>query len=158
MQDRYIVQVGIVVKDLEKTIRNYYDVLKTGPWDIFEFGPPDMREGTYRGQPSDWSAVVGFCWIGDQQLEIIQPLKGPSIYHEHLQKKGEGLHHIKEKVDDCRKVIEEYRKKGIPVIQSGKYGDGEFYYLDTESYLGMIIEISKKDAGKDRVPSRRYPV
>ena len=47
-----------------------------------------MREGTYRGQPSDWSARVGFCWIGDKQLEIIQPLNGPSIYYEHLEKKA----------------------------------------------------------------------
>ena len=157
MIERKIVQIGIVVRDLEKALKQYYEILGTGPWDIFEFGPPAMREGTYRGQPSDWSARVGFCWIGDKQLEIIQPLKGPSIYYEHLEKKGEGFHHVKEWVDDCQKVVEEYRHKGISVIQSGKYGGGEFYYMDTEPVTGIIIEISKGGVKRKRVPQKRYP-
>lgn len=157
MKERQIIQIGIVVKDLDKAVKQYYEILGAGPWDIYEYGPPEMKEVTYRGNPAEWSALIGFAWVGDRQLELIQPLKGPNIYYEHLEKKGEGLHHIKERVDDCQKVIEEYRQKGVSVIQSGQFGGGEFYYFDTEPALGILYEISKAGVRKKRGPDRRYP-
>lgn len=155
MRERKIIQIAIVVKDFEKALRNYHDALMTGSWDIYELSPQVMREVTYKGKPSDWSALIAVTWIGDRQLEIIQPLKGPNIYYDFLEKKGEGLHHIKEWVDDCQRSIEEYRKKGIYVIQSGKFDEDEFYYLDTEQILGITLEIGNN--GKVRPPIRRYP-
>ena len=157
MEEKKIMQVGIVAKDLEKSVKQYYHFFGVGPWDIYEYGPPRMTECTYRGRPTDWSALIGFCWTGDIQLELIQPLKGPNIYFEHLENKGEGLHHIKERVDNCQEVVEEYKKKGVPVIQSGKFGGGEFYYFDTVPMLGILYEISKKGVKKSIEPDRRYP-
>ena len=108
MKERKIIQIGIVVRDLEKALKQYCEILDTGPWDIYTYGPPEMKNMTYRGKPSDWSAIIGFAWIGDRQLEIIQPLQGPNIYYDFIEKKGEGLHHIKEWVDNPQKTIKEY--------------------------------------------------
>jgi len=155
MKERKIIQVGIVVEDMDKALKNYTEIFGAGPWDIYEFGPPDMREGTYYGKPSDWSALLALTWVGDRHVELIKPIKRPNIYFDFLEKKGEGIHHIKEWVDDCQKTIEEYRKKGIEVIQSGKYDEDEFYYLDTESTLGILLEIGNN--GRIRSPHRRYP-
>ena len=157
MVERKIIQVGIVVKDLDKAVKQYYEIFGAGPWNIYTYGPPEMKNGVYRGQPSDWSALIAFTWLGDRQLELIQPLKGPNIYYEFLEKKGEGLHHIKEWVDDCQKTLEEYQKKGIPVIQSGEFDGSKFYYLDTEPYLGILVEIVKSGGTKHRKPDRTYP-
>ena len=157
MTERKLIQIGIVVKDFEKALKQYYDIFRAGPWDIYTFGPPEMKNGTYRGKPSDWSALIALAWIGDRQLEIIQPLQGPNIYYEFLEKKGEGLHHIKEWVDDPQKTIEEYQKKGISMIQSGEFDGRSFYYLDTEPYLGITLEIVKGGTAKHRKPDRRYP-
>ena len=157
MKEKKIIQVGIVVKDLEKYVRQYNDFFGAGPWDIYEYGPPRMTEGTYMGKPADWSALIGFCQTGDVQLELIQPLKGPNIYFDHLENKGEGLHHIKERFDNCQEVVAEYKKKGVPMIQSGKFGGGEFYYFDTVPFLGILYEISKKGVKKSIGPDRRYP-
>ncbi len=116
-----------------------------------------MKNGTYRGKPSDWSSIIAFTWVGDRQLELIQPLNGPNIYSDFLDKHGEGLHHLKEWVDDCERVIGEYRKKGISVIQSGEFDGSNFYYLDTEPYLGITLEIVKSGGVKHRAPDKRYP-
>ncbi len=155
MKERKIIQIGIAVKDLEKSLKYYYEILGTGPWDIHELGPQTMREATYKGKPCNWSALIAITWIGDRQLELMQPLKGPNLYYDFLKEKGEGIHHMKEWVEDCQKTIEEYRKKGINVIQSGKYDEDEFYYLDTEPILGFILEIGNN--GKVRSPIRIYP-
>jgi methylmalonyl-CoA/ethylmalonyl-CoA epimerase len=44
-------------------------------------------------------------------------------------------------VGDCQLAVAEYAKKGINVIQSGKFGQDEFYYLDTEPIVGIVIEL-----------------
>ena len=62
----------------------------------------------------------------------MQPISGRSIYDEHLDAKGEGFHHVKLYYKDCAKAVEEYAKRGYPVIQCGKIDEDEHYYLDTE--------------------------
>jgi catechol 2,3-dioxygenase-like lactoylglutathione lyase family enzyme len=152
-----IVQVGIVVNDLKEAVKRYYHVLGFGPWSVYKYAPPEMENITYRGNKSDLSFFAAFTWVDNLQIELIQPLNGPSIYHEHLEKKGEGLHHIKEYVDDAQKVIEEFKRKGIEVIQSGRFGPGEYYYFDTEPVLGITFEISTGGGRKHREPDWRYP-
>ena len=50
-------------------------------------------------------------------------------------------------------MLQEYRKRGIDVIQSGKFDEDEHYYLDTESIFGFVYEIGNN--GKIRPPERR---
>jgi methylmalonyl-CoA/ethylmalonyl-CoA epimerase len=157
MSERKIIQVGIVVRDLDEAVKKYYELYGAGPWSIYTYGPPEMKKGTYRGKPSDWSALIAFTWLGDRQLEIIQPLKGPNIYYEFLEKKGEGLHHIKEWVDDPEQTVEEYRRKSIAMIQSGEFDGSTFYYFNTEPSLGITLEITKSGGVKHRKPERMYP-
>src|SRR6267378_3944938 len=99
-----------------------------------------LRESMYLGKPSNHTYRLAVTWVGGTQLELMQPLTGYSCYDDFLERKGEGLHHIKEKVDDCQQAIAEYAKKGIRVMQSGKFGEDEFYYLDTEPTVGIVIE------------------
>jgi hypothetical protein len=157
MPKRQIIQVGIVVRDLYKSLKQYTEILDTGPWSIYTYAPPEMTNCTYRGEPSDWSSRVAFTRIGDTQLEIIQPLNTLNIYHEFLEKKGEGMHHIKEWVDDLQETIEQYRKKGVPMVQSGIFDGSEFYYFDTEPQLGIMLEITRRGGTKHRKPDDWYP-
>ena len=153
---RKIAQIAHVVKDIDEAMKKYHEILGIGPWSVYTFAPPALRECTYMGKPSDATWVLALAWVGDTQLELMQPLTGENVYTRFLAKKGEGIHHIKEWVDDCAATIEEYRKRGINVIQSGKYDEDEFYYLDTESELGILYEIGNN--GKIRAPERTYPV
>jgi len=156
MSERKIIQVGIVVRDLDRAVEQYCAVYGAGPWSIYTYGPPEMKNCTYRGMPSDWSAIIAFSWLGDRQLEIIQPLKGPNIYYEFLEKKGEGLHHIKEWVDDPEKTVQEYAQRGVQMIQSGEFDGSLFFYLDTEPFLGITLEITRTGGTKHRKPDRVY--
>ena len=138
--ERIIIQVAHVVRDLEKAISAYSRVFDVGPWDVYTFAPPTLRESMYLGKSSDHTYRLAVTWVGGTQLELMQPLTGYSCYDDFLARKGEGLHHIKEKVDDCQQAIAEYAKKGIRVIQSGKFGEDEFYYLDTSPLLKFVLE------------------
>ena len=146
-------QIGIVVRDIDKAMRHWVEVCGVGPWFYAEQLP--MDEFRYRGRPYDLKVSIALANSGDTQLELIQPLTGYSIYDEHLERRGEGLHHIKLYYADCAKAVRDYASRGYPVLQCGKIDDDEHYYLDTENDFGYIVELG--NAGRIRPAERRYP-
>ena len=156
MKDGDIIQTAQVVRDLDATMRYYWETFGIGPWEVYIFGAPAVRDSMVRSKPSTHTYLLAVTWLADVQLELMQPLTGRSIYDECLECKGEGLHHLKLYYKDCHAALERFRAKGISVIQSGKIDADEFYYLDTEKALGYVIEVGNN--GKIRPPERRYPV
>ena len=87
-------QVAMIVRDLEAAMKRHWETCKIGPWDIYQFEPGKVENYTYRGKPATHTCLIAVVWSGDTQLELIQPLTGYSIYDEHLERRGEGLHPI----------------------------------------------------------------
>ncbi|MEM2111330.1 MAG: VOC family protein [Candidatus Bathyarchaeia archaeon] len=154
---REVNQIGIVVRDLKKTLEHYWKVLHVGPWELWTFAPPNLKDATYRGKPAMHKFRLAETMVGSVQIELIEPLEGPTIYQEFLDKKGEGLHHIKQIVplDRLESTLKHFKSMGIEVIQSGRYDDDYFYNLDTEKLIGIILEIGY--AGGMRPGEARYP-
>ncbi len=139
-----VLQIGLVVRNLEKSMEAFWRLLAIGPWSIYTYEPPMLRDGTVRGRRVDYAMRIAITQAGPTQLELIQPLYGPSIYAEHLETKGEGLHHIQSRVENIEEVLAAFDRIGIGVLMSGKFGEGEFYYMDTEPTLGVIYEIFRR--------------
>ncbi len=158
MSKREIVQICIVVRDIDRSMEKYWNTLGIGPWDVYTFSPETVKEFTLHGNPvKDFEYRLALAMLGDMQWELIQPVKNVPIYEDFLREKGEGIHHIKEKVndDDLEEILDKFKQKGIGVTVSGKFDEDVFIYLDTEPTLGMIYEIG--NCGKIRAPERRYP-
>ena len=156
MKEGSVIQVAYVVRDLEAAMKRHYDVCGIGPWSVYEFKAPEVKDYTYRGKPATHSCLIAVTPMGDgAQTELMQPLTGRSIYDEHLDEKGEGLHHVKLFHADCKAAVERYKRLGYDVIQSGQYDEDVHYYFDTEKDFGYIVEIG--NCGKIRPAERRYP-
>ncbi len=149
-----VMQIGIVVKDLDKAMETYWKTFGWGPWDIYTIEAP-MLEPTEYSKAPDYSFKIALAQVGHVQMELVQPLKGENIYTDHLRRHGEGFHHIKEKVDDIPGTIEKFKQMGINVTQSGKIDEDLHFYLDTEKLLGYVYELG--NSGKIRPPEARYP-
>jgi methylmalonyl-CoA/ethylmalonyl-CoA epimerase len=136
-----ISQIGIVVKNIEKVVNYYEGVLGLGP-----FVKPRIifTEKYYYGNLVDSKWILGFCSLGPIELEIIQPITGPTVYHDFLKEKGEGLHHLGFDVNDIEEKLDICRKMNIRVIQSGKGPDSIFAYLDTEKISGVVFELIQR--------------
>ncbi|MER3399109.1 MAG: methylmalonyl-CoA epimerase [Chloroflexota bacterium] len=147
-------QVGLVVRDLAAVILTFWERLGIGPWQIYTYGPPLVKEMTYRGRRQDYRMRVAFTMLGPLMLEVIEPIEGLSIYHEFLESGREGLHHVAMYVDDFEETVAALERLGYPVIQSGRgyglQGDGAYAYLDTAADLGLILEVAQ--APKVRMP------
>lgn len=148
-------QVAYVVRDLDVSMKRHWEVFGIGPWDIYLFEAPKVQHYIYRGKPATHQALIAITWHEGVQLELIQPVSGRSIYDEHLEARGEGLHHVKLYYENCAKAVAEFECRGYPVTQSGKFDDDWHYYLDTEKDFGYVIELG--NAGKIRSAERRYP-
>jgi len=136
LRNHKIDQLGYVYKDAEKQAK----IMET------TFGIPKFAflEGknpiNYRGKELEYSVKIGISrWLGTQ-IELIQPLEGQSSHTEFLEKGREGLQHISLFVEDIDPYIEDFKKKGFQIIQSGQIGKQKFVYFDTEEAFGLIIE------------------
>jgi methylmalonyl-CoA/ethylmalonyl-CoA epimerase len=153
-----VLQVALVVKDLQQSMKMYWEVFGIGPWRIITFQPPALTNPTVCGKPEPYTMRLGITRIGDIQWELIQPLTGNSIYKEFLDKHGEGLHHVAVDVGDYDRAISLMKKQDIEVLMSGQMRGDSFAYMDTERVLGTIIEIYKRTADyKPIPPEATYP-
>ncbi|NIH85278.1 dihydroxyacetone kinase subunit DhaL [Amycolatopsis granulosa] len=142
---RKIYQIAFITRDLEKSMRSWVENLGIGPWTVLTFTEETMKYLKVADQEvtEPFKFLIAISWIGDMQLEIIQPVYGPTIYEDHLARKGEGLHHIKEQIpdEDIDRVLAGFRDKGIGVLQTGQFETDVHYYLGTEPKLDFIYEL-----------------
>lgn len=150
MEDRLfhnVIQVGMVVSELEKTLDNFQKILGIGPFRIAEYPPKDdgacMRE--YQGEPADFTAKFCFFHFGNIELEVIQPLSGKSIWSDFLEEHGPGLHHIKFSMDRLEPARQRLEQEGFRCVQQGAAvgpNKGKVWaYYDLDGALPLCIEI-----------------
>ena len=95
-----MVQIGVIVRDLDRTVKFLSEVFGLGPFRYITYPPDrDDMETTYRGEPGAYSHRIAFTELGPVELEIVQPLTGESGLTEFLEEHGEGIQHIRFNVD-----------------------------------------------------------
>src|SRR3712207_6573729 len=144
-------QLGIVVRDLEATVRRYEDDYGIGRWrfDRIDLGATnDYRE---YGEPFERSNRIAIATVGLVMWELIEPLDEDGIYARFLTEKGEGVHHVAVATPDFDETVA--RAEGEDgVMLSCKHSGIDIAYLDTLRDLGVIIEIASGMPGDGELP------
>jgi methylmalonyl-CoA/ethylmalonyl-CoA epimerase len=155
-----ISQIAVVCSDLEKTMEQYTRLLGWGPWSVYRHEPPRLHDTEVRGQATDYTMLGAETHVGEMGFELLQPLEGPSIYKEWLDRHGEGLHHVAVMLhdfDESSELKSKFAAEGANVLMRGRIGETiEFYYLDTEPSLKIILESGSGHA-IDLIPDYVYP-
>ncbi|MFH1008543.1 MAG: VOC family protein [Candidatus Latescibacterota bacterium] len=138
---RLVCQIGVVVRDIERSAKAYADLFGEGLPDWFMTGPEEEAHTRYRDLPSDGRAKLAFFQLGALSLELIEPVGGPSTWQEFLQTEGEGVHHIAFQIKDMDGQVAILGKKGMPLVQSGDYTGGCYAYIDSVPQLGVMLEL-----------------
>jgi methylmalonyl-CoA/ethylmalonyl-CoA epimerase len=143
---KVICQVGVIVRDVEKSARAYADLfgVPTPKWSLTD--PLDVAQTRYRGEPTEARAKLAFFQMGSISLELIEPVGGPSTWQEFLDAHGQGIHHIAFQIQGMRGQVEMLEQKGMPLVQRGEYTGGRYAYIDGISQLGVILELLENDA------------
>jgi catechol 2,3-dioxygenase-like lactoylglutathione lyase family enzyme len=156
----FLDKIAFVVADLDATVERYYRTFGIAGWVFHTYGAPLLSSMTYHGRPADYSMRLALSYFGPNRVELIQPLKGPSVYHDFVEKHGYGVQHFGIVVEDMAAALAEARRAGIAVLMEGAGfgldGDGHFAYLDTEGGFGVTYELIQRPARRVE-PEKRFP-
>ena len=138
-----VIQVGIIVKDIERTAQRYSDVLGLPVPPIQATPGSNKGKRVYKGQPCTATAKLAFFSLGQLQIELIEPDEQPSVWRDFLDQHGEGAQHIAFRIDNTQRASDYLAGFGIPVLQQGQYsnGGGMYSYMDSQAQLGTTIEL-----------------
>ncbi|MFD1449074.1 VOC family protein [Oceanobacillus profundus] len=158
MSETLITQIGVVVKDLRETLKEYHETLGWGPWNVYELKKPRHHQTELRGEEVEYTTRIAETKVGNIDFELIEPIDGPSIYKEHLEQYGEGLHHIA-----CmgtglnyKEYLQNFRNIGFEKTMAGSIDNIQYYYLNSESQLKIILESGSGHA-RSLEPDWVYP-
>ena len=140
-------QVAYVVRDLPAAEAWFQKILGVPSWFRMEnlaFG----ADCSYRGRPSDYAAHLSIGYLRETQIELIEPIRGESLYREFLERKGPGLHHLAFDVPDFPATVAALSESGLELVVQGRVGPGsEFAYFDSDTAGTSVIEILGFDDG-----------
>ncbi len=135
--------VGVVVRDMDKTIHLLSSTFGIGPWDVAErrYAPEQVVVGK-----GPFAYKVAFATLGPIELELIEVLEGSTIHSEFLSTKGEGIHHIGFRVPDTQQVVATLQQQGFGVVQSAFREDARYAYMDPAEFGGITFEFVQRIA------------
>ena len=140
-----VTQVGIIVADIEAKAKAWADVLGVPVPDVIITDGFDVAQTEYQGEASPARAKLAFFNLGQVDLELIEPIDGPSTWKDQLDQHGDSLHHIAFVIDGMQEKVAYLNTKGIPLIQRGEYTGGRYAYVDGTGPLGMVLELLEND-------------
>jgi len=126
--------VGVAVKNLEEAINVYRDVLGFKLLGVHVLEDRKVR-------------IAFLSTGGETQIELLEPLGGDSPVAKFLENRGEGIHHIAVKVDDIKGVLEDFKKRGVVLVDEKPRAGAEgrkIAFIHPKSTKGVLLELVMK--------------
>ena len=104
-QFKQLLQIGIIVRDVDRAVRYYEDVLGMGPWEVsFMRGDePPMEDLVVDGRPMPCIvSKLAFLKAYGVELELIEPI-ADTPFKRWLEQHGPGIHLAGRKARACRR-------------------------------------------------------
>ena len=136
-----VVQIGIIVKDVEKTAIAYAQVFGIPKPEVVPIADDSFANTNYQGHSSPAKGKAAFFDLGPVQMELIEPVGTPSTWEAFLRTHGEGIHHIAFKTMEMDSAREFLASKGMETVQTGGWDGGQYAYVDSANQLGTILEL-----------------
>jgi Glyoxalase/Bleomycin resistance protein/Dioxygenase superfamily len=154
--DDGIIQMSYIVADIHEAMEHWISKLKVGPWFLLEHFTGESP--VYRGQPSQADVAIAMSFAGHMNIELIQPNNdAPSVYREHVERRGWGFHHWGVATWQFDRDVERYRKDGHELVFLARVPTGgRVGYTDTTHILPGYTELIELGAGFEEVFGRFY--
>jgi catechol 2,3-dioxygenase-like lactoylglutathione lyase family enzyme len=139
-------QVSVMVRDLDAAKERFRTLLGVEAWVDIGIDSAQMPGCTYYGKPVEHTARLSIGRRGAACFELVEPLSGPTVYRDALDRRGEAPHHIMVTLappQDFERAAQELAGRGIVVGQSASIpGLMAFAYFDGGQPLaGLFVEV-----------------
>jgi methylmalonyl-CoA/ethylmalonyl-CoA epimerase len=128
-----ISHIGFAVTSLEEQIPFYRDILG------LEFTGTETVE--------DQKVKVAFFNVGDTRIELLEPTSEESPIAKFLASRGQGIHHIAYKVDNCEHAIKKLGSEGVRLIDTKPRtgaGGHSIAFVHPKSTFGILTEFTEE--------------
>lgn len=133
-------QVAYVVRDLDAALKYWTDVLKVGPFFLFEHCP--LLDQRFHGKPSNVDVSLALGNSGAVQIELIyQHNAEPSVYKEFLDAGRVGVHHFGLMPENYAAACAAYKARGHAAAFECTVGGSPLTYFDTVASIGHYTEL-----------------
>jgi catechol 2,3-dioxygenase-like lactoylglutathione lyase family enzyme len=142
--------IAILVKDLDKAVKNWEQVLGIKANTPFNLPPSSEVPSFTNGEMGDYTdcRLVTFQ-LENCVLEFVQPGNNASPWKEKLDRDGEGIQHISFIVPDRKKAQDTIKATGAPPpYHIGYWPGGTYSFIDSIPQLGVEINIKTNDDNK----------
>jgi len=130
LNTKKIEHIGIAVKDLEKTMNFYENIL----------GLKKMAVETVEDQ----GVNIAFFQLGETKIELLEPLNSESPIAKFIDKRSEGIHHMAVLVEDIEAKIGDMKEKGARFIgdKPTKGADNmKIIFVHPKTTNGVLLEL-----------------
>jgi polyphosphate glucokinase len=138
--------VAVAVTDLERAI----------DWYRAAFGV----EVAHRERVERDGVEEALLKVADSYIQLVTPIRDDSPVARHLERRGQGLHHVGYRVTDCAAAAESVREAGGEVIdehpRAGSRGT-TVSFVHPRSAFGTLIELVQEAATGPAAPADRSP-
>jgi len=94
--------IGIAVNSIEEAVKLYTEVLGLDVKNIEVLEEQRVR-----------TVIIP---VGESKIELIESTDPEGPIAKHIEKRGEGLHHIALEVSDIQGVLETLKQRGMPLV------------------------------------------
>jgi len=123
------VQLGIIVRDLEKAMQDYSALLSIGPWETFDVREMNCRAAT--------------AMLGTIEVELIQPLVDESTLRKLFGDDEASFNHVGFYIDDQDAEIARFEELGVQFLhkKAGKDLGCESSLMNLRGRAGANFEL-----------------
>ena len=94
--------IGIAVNSIEDAVRLYTDVLQLEVKEIETVEEQKVK--------------VAIIPVGESKIELLESTDSAGPIAKHIERRGEGIHHLALRVSNIEDALETLRGKGIPLV------------------------------------------
>jgi methylmalonyl-CoA/ethylmalonyl-CoA epimerase len=125
-----IEHVGIAVKDLDVSISLFEKILNTQ---------------CYKTELVDSEQVnTAFFSLGENKIELLEPVSAGTVISKFIEKSGEGLHHIALEVEDIEAEMKRLKNEGFTLLSDRPKPGADnkmVCFLHPKETNGVLIEL-----------------
>jgi len=92
---------------------------------------------------------VAYMQIGENVLSLVQSLEADGFINRHIDKHGEGLHHLGLEVDDLAGFVQEVEGKGYRIPLRDEFSNRSEVVLRPRDASGVVLQVLQWKGGSD---------
>lgn len=125
--------IGIAVRDLEKANALFEKLLGCPHYKVEDVPTEGVR--------------VSFFNVSGVKFELLAATRADSAISRHIEKRGEGIHHLAFEVDDLEQAIAEHESQGFAAINpvpSAGADNKRICFLHPRNTGGVLVELCQE--------------